>query len=156
MQTFRICLVFVCFVGLLLDAAWAKAPRDSSRFVIFESSDAPGTLDVQKLSDCLRLTLREMNRDGRELPRIAVYHISPETGHYLGVETNSNWRSSGGGHPRYEMWIVGKPSNYLFTYMLENILERHFQLQIDEAARSRLVNQVESGLNATVDARSFR
>jgi hypothetical protein len=54
------------------------------------------------------------------------------------------------------MWIVGRPSNYLYTYMLENILERHFQVQIDEAARSRLVNHVERGLNATVDARSFR
>ena len=51
---------------------------------------------------------------------------------------------------------MGKPSNYLFTYMLENILERHFQLQVDEAARSRIVTHIERGLNATVDVRSFR
>lgn len=156
MRTFRICLLLACFCSFFLKEAAAGGPRDSSPFVIFETSDAPGTLDVQKLSDCLQLTLREMNLDGRELPRIVVYHVSPAAGHYLGIETNSNWKSSGGGHMRYEMWIVGKSSNYLLTYMLENILERHFQLQVDETARSRMVGHVERGLNATVDARSFR
>jgi hypothetical protein len=156
MQPLKGWLVRICLLGFLCSAASATGPRSASPFVIFETSDAPGTLDSKKLSECLQLTLREMNLDGRELPRIAVYHISAEAGHHLGIETNSNWRSSGGGHPRYEMWIVGKPSNSLFTYMLENILERHFQLQVDEAARSRIVIHIERGLDATVDARSFR
>jgi len=156
MQKLRVWLVRFCLLGVMGSAVCAAGPREKYPFVIFETGDAPGTLDTNKLSECLQLTLREMNLDGRELPRIAVYHISAEAGHYLGVDTNSNWKSSGGGHMRYEMWIVGKPSNYLFTYMLENILERHFQLQVDDAARSRIVTHIERGLNATVDVRSFR
>ena len=156
MQPLGTWLIRVCVLGALCCAASGAGPHDASPFVIFETSDAPGTLDSNKLSECLQLTLREMNLDGRELPRIAVYHISAEAGHRLCIETNSNWRSSGGGHLRYEMWIVGKPSNSLFTYMLENILERNFNLQVDEAARSRIVTRIERGLDATVDLRSFR
>ena len=156
MRLLRICFLCMGVLGSLRQTASAAGPPESAPFVILETSDAPGTLDTSKLSECLKLTLREMNLDGRELPRIVVYHVSPETGRYLGVDTNSNWRSNGGGHQRYEMWIVGKPSTYLFSYMLENILERYFQLQFDDAARSRMVNHVERGLNATVDVRSFR
>ena len=156
MRLLGICLFCVGVVGYLSRLASAASPHESPPFVILETRDAPGTLDIQKLSECLKLTLREMNLDGRELPRIVVYHVSPESGHYLGVETNSNWRSNFGGRQRYEMWIVGKPSTYLYSYMLENILERHFQLQVDESARSRMVSHIERGLNATVDVRSFR
>jgi hypothetical protein len=143
-------------LGCLCFATSAVGPHETAHFVIFETHDAPGILDTDKLSECLQLTLHEMNLNGRELPRIAVYHVSAEAGHRLGIETNSIWRSSGGGHQRYEMWIVGKPSISLFTYMLENILERHFQLQVDDAARSRIVTHIERRLDATVDVRSFR
>jgi hypothetical protein len=155
-MSLRICFLCISLLAYLCPTASAASPHESLPFVVLETSDAPGTLDIQKLSDCLKLTLREMNLDGRALPRIVVYHVSLATGRYLGVETNSNWKSSGGGHERYEMWIVGKPSTYLYSYMLENILERHFRLQVDEAARSRMVNHVERGLDATVDVRSFR
>lgn len=156
MRLLGIRFVSLCLACFFCATAFASGPHEASPFVVLETSDAPGTLDTNKLLECLKMTLREMNLDGRELPRILVYHISPEAGHYIGVDTNSSWRSTGGGNSRYEMWIVGKPSNYLYIYMLENILERHFQVQIDEAARSRLVNHVERGLSATVDARSFR
>ena len=155
MRLVRIFLVCVAALGQSASAA-ASDTRDPLPFVIFETADAPGTLDPQKLSECLHLSLRELGLDGRDLPRIAVFHISPQAGRILGVTTNSNWKNNGGGTPRYEMWIVGRPSNYLFSYMLENILERHFQVKVDETARARMIRHIESGLNDTVDVRSFR
>ena len=150
------CLAAVCLLSSLVGPAFAAYPKGASPFVIFESHDAPGPLDASKLQQCLELTVRELGLENRDLPRIVVYHISDETGHLLGIETNSNYRNNGGGHMRYEMWIVGKASNSLVTYMLENILERHFQLQLDEAAPSKAVIHIERGLDATVDVRSFR
>lgn len=116
MRSLRTLVALLSLFGFVADATSASHPNQSSPFVIFETSDAPGKLDSTKIEECLRLTLREMNVDGRQLPRIVIYHISPEAGRYLGIDTNSNWRSSGGGHLRYEMWIVGPPSNSLLTY----------------------------------------
>jgi hypothetical protein len=91
MRTCRVLVVLLGLFSFVADVASATHPNQSSPFVVFETSDAPGKLDSSKLEECLRLTLRELNLDGRPLPRIAVYHISIQAGHYLGVDTNSNW-----------------------------------------------------------------
>ena len=148
--------VWTAIVTILGPPSSAQKAKESPVLVLMETRDAPGTVDPEKLEQCLHLTLREMSLDKRELPRIAVYHVSQKTADYLGVDTNSIWRANGGGHPRYEMWIVGTPTNSLYSYMMERILQMHFQVAMDERQRSRILEDVERGLNATVDVRSFR
>ena len=149
-------LIAFSLVFFPFHAFGASHPSPAPGFVVFESPGAVGTLDSQKLQECLERIAREMKLAENELPRIVIYHISPETGRYLGVNTNSNWRVEGAGPLRYEMWIIDKPSNFLLAYMLENVLEHHFQMHMDDASRSSLVGRVQRGLDATVDVKSFR
>ena len=158
MKRFWLGLALAIGMSLLHSAAFAKS-KDAAAdgFVVLEEPGAAGgSLDTQKLSECLRLAVRELGLDNQPLPTLVFYHISQPTAHQLGIGTNSVWRSSGGGHLRYEMWIVDHPSPYIYSYMLASVLERHFQLPIDDEARSRIIARIERSLNATVDAHSFR
>lgn len=149
-------VVWMAIATIFSHPILAQKARDRPPFVLMENRDAPGTVEPEKLDECLRFTLREMNLEDRELPFILVYHVSRETADELGLETNSIWMANVGGHPRYELWIVGRPSNFLYNYMLEKVLEKHFQVTVDAVQRSRIVAKVEHSLDVTVDARSFR
>jgi hypothetical protein len=149
------------FLLLVLAAAGAAAQNaaDSALLPIttFEEPGAPGSLDIAKLRESLRLTMQEHDLATRQVPRIVVFHISQSTADRLDIHTNSVWRNMGrSGNQRYEIYLVGKPSNYLFTYMFENVLEQHFHLNVDESNRSKIIGHVERALDATVDVRSFR
>jgi len=152
MQKFRLCFFWFASVTMLRPLSSGQA---GPVLTVMETRDAPGNVAPEKLDECLRLTLVEMNLDGRDLPRIVVYHVSQKTADDLGVQHNSIWKANVGGQPRYEMWIVGKPSTFLYSYMLASILQKHSQITVDTTQLSRIVTKVERGLNATVDARSF-
>ena len=146
---------------LLLPAGDAVAqsgrPPDLIPITTFEEPGASGSLDLAKLDESLRLTIQELRLDPRELPRIIVYHVTQETADRLDIHTNSVWRNTGrpGGGLRYEMWLVGKPSHYLYAYMFESILEQHFHLSVEASNRSKIIGHVERALDATIDVRSF-
>ena len=66
------------------------------------------------------------------------------------------WRGITGSTTRYELWIIGEPSDLTYSYMAENILEDHFKLKVENSERARILRTVRSRLNMTVDAKAFR
>jgi hypothetical protein len=157
MRVLGMMCVWAVVTTMCCHLASAGKTRNDQRnsLVIMETGDAPGAVDPEKVSECLRLVVRELNLDSRELPIIVLYHISKDAAKYMGIRENFFGRNSGGRESRYEMWIIGKPSNFLYTYMLENILERHFVLRLNVVERTRIIQHVESNLDATVNVLSF-
>ncbi len=98
----------------------------------------------------------ELGVAGRTLPRITIYHVSESSARYLGIDASTLYRNTGGGKMRYEMWVVGKPSNIAYSYMFENILTQDFGITILETERVHILQKVQRKLDATVDAKSFR
>jgi hypothetical protein len=84
-----------------------------------------------------------------------VFHISPAVAVRLGIEGTSLWRN-GGDSKRYELWIVGEPTNEIYEQMAVSILDRHFVLKLDDAARTRAIQAICSRLDSTVSAKSLR
>lgn len=134
----------------------SESSEASPRFVIIEEPGAPGKLDPKKLERCLRLMEHELGVEGRALPRIMIYHLSETSARYLGVSTSTLYRNTGSGTLRYEMWVVGEPSNIAYSYVFENILTKEFGLKIAETEREHVLQKVERSLDATVDVKSFR
>ena len=149
------------FLSLLTLAAHAAAQNTSATALLpittLEEPGAPGSLDLAKLRESLRLTIQELSIDPRQVPRIVVFHVTQETADRLDIHSNSVWKNTGrSGAARYEIYLVGKPSPYLFTYMFENVIEQHFHLSVDDSSRSKIIGHVERALAATIDVRSFR
>src|SRR5215469_14796450 len=131
------------------------SPRPAEPFVIIEEPGAPGKVDPQKLAEGFHLMIRELHIEPRELPTIVVYHISPRSAQYIGLDSSSIYRNTGSGKLRYEMWIIGRPSCHTYSYLLESMLAHHFQVSMDHEGRSLAIRHVEQALNAMLDARSF-
>jgi len=51
-----------------------------------------------------------------------------------------------GSTTRYELWIIGEPSDLTYSYIAENGLEDHFKLKVDDRARGRILRTVRSRL----------
>jgi hypothetical protein len=120
-----------------------------------DTADAPGTIDRLRLTAALELTAAELNVSVHDLPSIVVFHLSKEMAARLGVAVSSTVCSTGS-TTRYELWIIGEPSDLTYSFMAENILEDHFKLKVEDSERARVLRTVVSTLNITVDAKAFR
>ncbi len=49
-------------------------------------------------------------------------------------------------------WIIGEPSDYLYGYMVENILESRFRLTLDDAQGGRIIELVLVHLKMSISA----
>lgn len=133
----------------------ARERDDAPRLVVLETPDASGMIDVQKLTDCLELTAAEFHLSERDLPLIVVFHISQAAAKKLGIAVSSTFRNTGP-TTRYEMWIIGEPSESVYSYMAENIFEHHFRLTVSENERARILKTVQSKLEMTVSVRDLQ
>jgi len=122
---------------------------------VLEMADAPGRVDQQKVNQSMIWAVRELNLGGQSLPFVAVFHVSLAAAKHLGIEGTSLWQNRGGNN-RYELWIVGEPSNRVYSLMAVNVLERHFALGLDEASRTRAVEAVCRRLDSTVNASAIK
>lgn len=125
-------------------------------FIAMEEPGAPGKTDRRKLEQCLHLMVHELGLEGRELPRTIIYHISQRSANYLGIDGSAMYRNTGSGHVRYEVWVVGEPSHFTYSYLFLNVLTSEFKLSMLEADRVSLLHRVVTRLSATIDATSFR
>jgi hypothetical protein len=123
--------------------------------VVMDTADAPGTVDSLRLTASLELTAAEFNVNVHELPSIVVFHLSKAAAANLGLTVSSTVCSTGS-TTRYELWIIGEPSDLTYSFMAENILEDHFKLKVEDSERARILQTVGSRLNMTVDAKAFR
>src|SRR5215470_17822611 len=151
----RIALLTAGMLAVFCVSAFVHAPDDLIYPVVMETADAPGTVDRLKLTASLELTAAELHVSVRDLPPIVVFHLSRAAAAKLNLAVSSTVRSTGS-TTRYELWIIGEPSDLIYSFMAENILEDHFKLKVDDSARGRILRTVRSRLNMTVDAKAFR
>ena len=128
---------------------------DLTSLVVMDTADAPGTVDPLRLTATLELTAAELHVSVRDLPSIVIFHLSKDAATKIGVAVSSTVCSTGS-TTRYELWIIGEPSDLTYSYMAENILEDHFKLKVEDSERARILRNVRSRLNMTVDAKAFR
>jgi hypothetical protein len=131
------------------------AATHTSDLVVMDTADAPGTVDGLRLMATLELTAAELNVSVHDLPSIVVFHLSKAAAAKLGLAVSSTVCSTGS-TTRYELWIIGEPSDLTYSFMAENILEDHFKLKVEGSERARILRTVGSRLNMTVDAKAFR
>jgi hypothetical protein len=131
------------------------AGDDITRLVVMDEADAPGTVDRLRLTASLKLTAAELHVSVRDLPSIAVFHLSKAAAAKLGLAVSSTVCSAGL-TTRYEWWIIGEPSDLTYSFMAENTLENHFKLKVEDSERARILRSVLSRLDTTVDAKAFR
>jgi hypothetical protein len=141
--------IWLCLLILTMRAD----ASDTYPSVVMETADAPGRVDQQKLDESVFWAVQELHLQGQPLPLIAVFHISSSAASRLGIGGSSLWRN-GGDSKRYELWIVGEPSNQIYSQMAVSILERHFALGLDDARRTRAIREVFLRLDSTVSAKA--
>jgi len=74
----------------------------------------------------------------------------------VGVGSGSTWRTRGNGQFRYEIRLVGEPSNFAYVVAIEGVLHQYFGVPLDEDQRAKIVRKVVGNLNATMNVRAFR
>lgn len=141
------------WLGLLIFSIHANA-SDSTLSLVMEMGDAPGRVDQQKLDESIRWAVKELYLERQPLPLIVVFHISSAVALRLGIGGTSLWHN-GGDSKRYELWIVGEPTNEIYGQMAVSILDRHFALKLDDATRTRAIQTVCSRVDSTVSAKSL-
>ena len=140
-------------IGSLLFAMHGNA-SDSRLSLVMEMADAPGRIDQQKLDESVLWALKELHVEGQALPVIAVFHISSSGAERLGIVNTSLWLNRGDSK-RYELWIVGEPSNRIYSQMAVIVLERYFALDLSLARRAQAIRAVCLRLDSTVSAKSL-
>ena len=124
--------------------------------IILEGADTVGAIERSRIADCIDLIARELHVEDKELPRILVYHVSQETADSLGIASGSTWRPRGKGQFRYEMWVVGAPSNAIWSHAIMDILQQYFEMDIPVRQREKMMEQVARRLDATVSVKDLR
>jgi hypothetical protein len=124
--------------------------------IILEGADSVGALDRNKIADCIDYVARELHVEDKELPKILVYHVSQETADTLAISSGSTWRTRGKGQFRYEMWVVGAPSNSTWSHAIMDILQQFFEMDIPVRQREKMMEHVERRLDATVSVKDLR
>jgi hypothetical protein len=143
------------FAGQLWLAESAHSQDDSTRVVVMDTADAPGMVDRLKLAASLELTAAELHVSVRDLPSIVVFHLSKAAAAEVGRSVSSTVCSTGS-TTYYEWWIIGEPSNLIYSFMAENTLEDHFKLNVEDSERGRILRAVLSSLDMTIDAKVLR
>ena len=151
----RRALITVGILVVFCVSGFSHTSDDLPCLVVMETADAPGTVDRVKLAASLELTAAELQVSLRDLPPIVVFHLSQTAAAKLKLVVSSTVRDTGS-TTRYELWIIGEPSDLTYSYMAENILEDHFKLKLDDGARGRILRTVRSRLDMTVNAKAFQ
>ena len=112
---------------------------------VLSSPDAPGSISKKRVASCLRELLRQWDLRENNLPDMVIYHVSKKaaaTAHVTGdVSARKNSATSDvGGY--FEIWLVGEPKPDKYILALENVLERHFGLQITDQKRKEVMARV--------------
>lgn len=124
--------------------------------IILEGADAIGAIERSKVADCIDYTAQELHVEAKELPKILVYHVSQETADALGITSGSTWRTRGKGQFRYEMWVVGAPSNSAWSHAIMDILQQYFEMDLPARQREKMMEHVERRMDATVSVKTLR
>ena len=145
---------------LLLGGGALRAGSVSIPSVVFvESSSAGHGIAPERIEASMRLLAQEMGITGT-LPTIVVIHIDKREADRVGLKNvSAKLRVNSGAEPAdnyYELWLVGSPTTFEFTYSLSFVLQTHFDLHRAEAEQKAVVDRVVRHLDATVAAKALR
>ncbi len=143
----RVCALLALLVCPLLVLG------QTGNLVFLESPDAKGTLDRGQMSACMAQLVRDLGLSGRELPVVMVLHVSDKAGSVAGLVQRTTLRHNTGtsGPPAYyELWIMGAPSPSEYLTAFENILERHFAMNLSDERRAQVLTQLARFFKNTV------
>jgi len=150
-------------MSVLLLLFWGPALRagsvGASPVIFVESGVAGHGIGAERIDTCMRLLAQEMGV-ANPLPTIVVIHIDKREADKVGLKNVSAKLRINSGSDRadnyYELWLVGSPTTFEYTYSLAYLLQAHFDLHHPEAEQRAVVERVVRHLDATIAAKAMR
>jgi hypothetical protein len=137
-------------VTLLSGAALAQSKPE---FIVFEHPRAPGKVSEDKLHLSMQLAAQELQVSQELQSIIYVFHVSAADAKAAGVEMTSVWKTLRSGGHRYELWVVGEPTDEVYGSLAVSLLKDSFGLSLQQEEAKRLKDSVALKLATTLDAR---
>jgi len=125
-------------------------------FIVFEHPRAPGKLSEDKLHRSLQLAAQELHVSGELQSSIYVFHVSATDAKAAGVEMTSVWKTLRDGGYRYELWVVGEPTDEAYGSVAVSLLKDSFGLSLEQEEGKRLKDSVAMKLATTLNARKLK
>ena len=149
----RIVSLMFFIVTLLPGAVLAQSKPE---FIVFEHSRAPGKVSEDKLHRSLQLAAQELRVSGELQSSIYVFHVSAADAKAAGVEMTSVWKTLRDGAYRYELWVVGEPTDDVYGSLAVSLLKDSFRLPLEQEEAKRLKDSVAMKLATTLNARKLK
>ena len=143
----------VLMATLLSAAALAQSKPE---FIVFEHARAPGKVSEDKLHHSLHLAAQELNVSGELQSSIYVFHVSAADAKAAGVEMTSVWKTLRDGGYRYELWVVGEPTDEVYGSLAVSLFKDSFGLSLERQEAKRLTDIVAMKLAMTVSAKELK
>lgn len=142
-------------IATLLSSGAALA-QSKLEFIVFEHPRAPGKVSEDKLHLSLQLAAQELHVPGELQSSIYVFHVSAADAKAAGVEMTSVWKTLRGGGYRYELWVVGEPSDEVYGSLAVSLLKDSFGLSLEQQEAKRLKDIVAMKLAMTLSANKLK
>ena len=146
------CLMF--FLATLLSGV--ALPQCKPEFILFEHPRAPGKVSEDKLHRSLELAAQGLHVSGNLQSSIYVFHVSAADAKAAGVEMTSVWKTLREGGYRYELWVVGEPSDEVYGSLAVSLLKDSFGLSLEQKEAKRLKDIVAMKLAMTLSAKEVK
>lgn len=151
---------FLIVVILLVGEAqmFSQPPSAKPRpgVVVLSSADAPGSVSVDRLNNCLRLLAHDWKQNEKKLPAVLVIHVSKKAARAVMLEEQKvvvrHNRATDQSDLYYEVWLVDTPSIDNYILALENVIEDYFQLTPTNEERTEVMKRVARVQSATISA----
>lgn len=144
----------VLLMATLLSAA-ARA-QSKPEFIVFEHARAPGKVREDKLHQSLQLAAQELQVSGELQSSVYIFHVSAADAKAAGVEMTSVWKTLRDGGYRYELWVVGKPTDEVYGSLAVSLLKDSFGLSLEQQEAKRLKDIVAMKLAMTLSAKELK
>jgi hypothetical protein len=140
----------VLFMATLLSGP--VQAQSKPEFIVFEHPRAPGKVSEDKLHRSLQFAAQEMHVSAELQSSIYVFHVSAADAKAAGVEMTSVWKTLRGGGSRYELWVVGEPTDEVYGSLAVSLLKDSLGLSLQQEEAKRLKDSVALKLATTLEA----
>jgi hypothetical protein len=124
-----------------------------SQVILFERPGAPGKISIDKVHQSLKLAAQELHTPGDILPGTILFHIAESEAELFGVKRTSIWQTAGReGGIRFEIWIIGEPTDEDYSKLAVVLVEHYFNVALDPTEGKRAVLVVTKKLSGMVSA----
>jgi len=134
-------------VTLLSRAALAQS---KSEFIVFEHPRAPGKVSEDKLHRSMQFAAQELQVSQELQSSIYVFHVSAADAKAAGVEMTSVWKTLRSGGYRYELWVIGEPTDEVYGSLAVSLLKDSFGLSLEQEEAKRVKDIVAKKLAMTL------